>query len=91
MFSILAKAEIVAEIQSFMQFDDNEQRWECKECGYRATLKHVVYNHIDSKHMSNVYPCNICGKSSTTQHGLNEHIRRRHKNKMTHIQTTFFT
>ena len=88
MFYILANPEIVAEIQSFMQFDG--QQWECKDCGYRSPMKHVVYNHIDSKHMDNMYPCNICGKSSSTQHSLKEHIRKQHKNKMSHVHTTYF-
>ena len=52
MFYILAKPDIVAEIQSFMQFDG--QQWECRECGYGSAMKHVVYNHIDSKHMDNI-------------------------------------
>jgi len=75
------KYEIDAEISSFMKFDELTRNWICCQCSYQHSLKHVVFNHIDGKHMDNLYPCSYCDKLCKSQHSLSEHTRRMHVNK----------
>ncbi len=61
--------------------DDSTGAFWCTECHYRASHKHHVKRHVESRHLNLVYTCPVCLSTFRGKHLLQDHLRRRHNSK----------
>jgi len=68
------------EIESKMKEDVTGAHWRCLDCDFASPYRHVLFNHVESKHIQTVgYNCQYCAKFCPSRNALRSHVSRQHK------------
>lgn len=55
--------------------NQSKNNFTCDDCGYSCKLKLSILNHVQMKHLNNIFKCPACEKSFGSQFNLNRHVR----------------
>jgi len=63
-----------------MMFKNEENQWQCSECGYNSKKISHVQTHVEAKHINTEgFSCPICAKFCNTRNSLMIHKSRYHR------------
>ena len=57
----------------------NGSNYVCADCGFETAYKNSCVNHIEAKHVENIYFCQMCQKHFNSKAALSMHNHRYHR------------
>ena len=57
---------------------DEDQRWPCTICGFRAADKHTLRVHVEMNHLNIRYECTVCGLNTKEMYIVRNHTVKEH-------------
>ena len=71
--------------------EHTDSMWYCRGCNFKSKMKCHVYEHVESKHISDgrFYYCPYCGNSLRARHHVRAHILRHHKGKSCSVKDIY--
>ena len=62
---------------------DEDQRWPCTICGFRAADKHTLRVHVEMNHLNIRYECTVCGLNTKEMYIVRNHTVKEHGDERT--------
>ena len=81
MFLILEAIAAIEEQVLQQMFLTEQSEWCCSICGKKGKLKHDIFRHIESNHITNHpgYSCDFCDVVVKSRNALRQHRNSKHK------------
>ena len=58
---------------------DDVRPYQCQQCDFKTTHKHLLKVHVQNKHEGIKYPCQQCDHQATTSSNLTNHVKSKHE------------
>ena len=72
------------DVENQMTKREDTGRWQCLTCGYEASLRGRLWDHVESTHVvTSGYPCEICRRIYPSKNAYKSHKSRYHRDLKT--------
>lgn len=74
----LTQLECESHFEKFHQNEEEQKKFKCPKCSFKAHFKYILNKHKDRKHAAKDKQCPKCGKYFATRMLLREHLLKSH-------------